>query len=118
MKRDLPTPDNTGTDPFSSFAAADKATEEPLIRVMALHALAYCERLFYLEEVEEIRRTDANVYDGRRLHEELQKDEEAVTLELASETLGLKGKLDGIKRQSGGWMVVEHKKGKSNKGNP
>jgi len=25
------------------------------IRVMALHALAYCERLFYLEEVEEIR---------------------------------------------------------------
>ena len=27
----------------------------PTIRVMALHALAYCERLFYLEEVEEIR---------------------------------------------------------------
>lgn len=23
---------------------------QPLIRVMALHALAYCERLFYLEE--------------------------------------------------------------------
>ena len=28
------------------------------IRVMALHALAYCERLFYLEEVEEIRVAD------------------------------------------------------------
>jgi hypothetical protein len=28
---------------------------EPLIRVMALHALAYCERLFYLEEVEATR---------------------------------------------------------------
>jgi CRISPR-associated protein Cas1 len=26
----------------------------PLIRAMAIHALAYCERLFYLEEVEEI----------------------------------------------------------------
>jgi len=25
------------------------------IRIMALHAMMYCERLFYLEEVEEIR---------------------------------------------------------------
>ena len=41
-------------------------TPEPLIRVMALHALAYCERLFYLEEVEEIRIADAAVYAGRR----------------------------------------------------
>ncbi len=107
---------DTPTDSFSSFSAADKAAEEPLLRVMALHALAYCERLFYLEEVEEIRRADARVYDGRRLHEDLEKEEEAVTLELASETLGIKGKLDGLKRQRGGWMVVEHKKGKSQKG--
>jgi hypothetical protein len=35
------------------------ASSEPLIRVMALYALAYCERLFYLEEVEEIRIADA-----------------------------------------------------------
>lgn len=103
-------------DSFASFAAADKATPDPLVRVMALHALAYCERLFYLEEVEEIRRADANVYDGRRLHEELQREEEAITLELASENLGLKGKLDAIKRHSGAWAVVEHKKGKSNQG--
>lgn len=34
--------------------------DSPLTRVMALHALAYCERLFYLEEVEEIRVADAN----------------------------------------------------------
>lgn len=107
---------DTPIDSFSSFSAADKAAEEPLLRVMALHALAYCERLFYLEEVEEIRRADAQVYDGRRLHEELEKDEEAATLELASGTLGLKGKLDGLKRKSGGWVVVEHKKGKSQKG--
>jgi hypothetical protein len=33
----------------------------PLLRVSALHALAYCERLFYLEEVEEIRIPDAAV---------------------------------------------------------
>lgn len=36
---------------------------EPL-RVMSLHALLYCERLFYLEEVEEIRVADASVYAG------------------------------------------------------
>ena len=30
-------------------------SHRPPVRVMALHALAYCHRLFYLEEVEEIR---------------------------------------------------------------
>jgi CRISPR-associated protein Cas1 len=34
---------------------------------MALHALAYCERLFYLEEVEELRVADDRVFDGRTL---------------------------------------------------
>jgi len=111
-------PADIPADSFSSFYAADKPTDDPLIRVMALHALAYCERLFYLEEVEEIRWADANVYDGRRLHEELKKDDEAVTLELASETLGLKGTLDAVRRRSGTWTVVEHKKGKSNRGAP
>lgn len=43
--------------------------DTPLIRVMALHALAYCERLFYLEEVEEIRVADYCVYAGRTLPE-------------------------------------------------
>lgn len=41
---------------------------ESLIRVMALHALAYCERLFYLEEVEEIRVADHRVYAGNMLN--------------------------------------------------
>lgn len=52
-------------------AMSSEDSAEPLIRVMALHALAYCERLFYLEEVEEIRIADPAVYAGRRLHEEL-----------------------------------------------
>ncbi len=42
---------------------------EPL-RIMSLHAIAYCERLFYLEEVEEMRVADERVYAGRRLHVE------------------------------------------------
>src|SRR5881296_4054347 len=48
---------------------------EPL-RIMSLHALAYCERLFYLEEVEEMRVADERVYAGRRLHVEIEKKEE------------------------------------------
>jgi len=38
---------------------------------MALHALAYYERLFYLEEVEEIRVADHRVNPGRTLHEDI-----------------------------------------------
>ncbi len=103
-------------DAFPSHHLAEKTTDEPLIRVMALHALAYCERLFYLEEVEEIRRADANVYAGRRLHETLDKGPDIYTMELASESLGIRGKMDCVRRHSGQLIVYEHKKGKSRKG--
>jgi CRISPR-associated protein Cas1 len=66
----------------------------PLLRVSALHALAYCERLFYLEEVEEIRIPDAAVYSGRALHAALDHEEgasEKRTIE--SERLGLTWKV-------------------------
>ena len=57
---------------------------EPPIRVMALHALAYCPRLFYLEEVEELRVADHRVFAGRELHAALEDadDAEAVDIEL------------------------------------
>ncbi len=42
------------TDTLQSFHHAEKTTDEPLTRVMALHALACCERRYYLEEVEEM----------------------------------------------------------------
>jgi len=95
------------------------ATDNSLVRVMALHALAYCERLFYLEEVEEIRVADAAVYAGRALHEGLGSDESDVVetrnLELSSETLGLLGKCDCVRRRDGSWTVYEHKRGRSMK---
>jgi CRISPR-associated protein Cas1 len=59
------------------------------IRVMALHALAYCERLFYLEEVEEIRVADERVFDGRALHEALDEDGTLVEMTIESATLGM-----------------------------
>ncbi|HOD96302.1 MAG TPA: type I-MYXAN CRISPR-associated endonuclease Cas1 [Candidatus Hydrogenedentes bacterium] len=84
------------------------------IRVMALHALEYCERLFYLEEVEEIRVADERVFAGRELHEtlELQEGEKRQEFELSSDTLGIIGKLDAVRHREGGWVVYEHKRGR------
>ena len=53
---------------LSMFNISDLLTVESIspLRVMSLHALLYCERLFYVEGVEEIRVADATVYAGRR----------------------------------------------------
>jgi CRISPR-associated protein Cas1 len=86
------------------------------IRVMALRALAYYERFFYLKEVEEIRVADDRVYDGRTLHEALDEDGELVTMQLESAALGIKGKLDALRRREGQLIPYEHKKGRARKG--
>jgi CRISPR-associated protein Cas1 len=89
-------------------------SDDPLIRVMALHALAYCERLFYLEEVEEIRVADHRVYAGRTLHEaEVGNDGKWESLSLESETWGIRGKVDFVRYRDGGLVAFEHKRGRS-----
>lgn len=88
-----------------------------LTRVMALHALGYCERLFYLEEVEEIRLADERVHAGRADHAELDlaEGEELSSLELASETIGLTGKLDALRHRDGTWTPYEYKRGRAHR---
>ncbi len=92
----------------------------PPLRVMALHALLYCERLFYLEEVEEIRVADASVYAGRRLHDEVvpldDESPERRSVEVASEAWGLRGKIDAVRRRDGHWVALEHKRGRCQRG--
>src|SRR5438445_4321445 len=90
----------------------------PPVRVMALHALAYCERLFYLEEVEEIRVADDRVYAGRALHAEIEREEgeRVESFELESDDLGLRGRLDAVRRRDGRWIPYEHKRGRSRRG--
>ncbi len=90
--------------------------EEPLLSVASLHALAYCERLFYLEEVERIRLADAAVFAGRRLHvEEIEREEEGewTKLVLESEKLGIQGSVDVVRRRDGQTIPYEHKRGRS-----
>lgn len=86
----------------------------PLVRVMALHALAYCERLFYLEEIEETRVADHRVHAGRTLHEaEVDGNREWRSLELASDAWGIRGKVDFARYRDGQLVAIEHKKGRS-----
>jgi CRISP-associated protein Cas1 len=92
----------------------DITTETETIRVSALHALAYCSRLYYLEEVEELYTQDAAVFAGRRLHAELEKqeDEDWEDLLLTSEELGLRGRVDALRTRDGQTIPYEHKRGR------
>ena len=102
------------------------APDEPPLRVMALHALEYCERLFYLEEVEGILEADDRVYAGRELHDRVLPGDDDVTglraFSLSSEALGLFGKVDAARRRPapgergvprrGAWVAYELKRGR------
>ena len=90
------------------------AVKQETIRVSALHALAYCPRLYYLEEVEELYTQDAAVFAGRRLHAELEKKEEEdwEDLFLTSEELGLRGRVDALRTRDGQTIPYEHKRGR------
>ncbi len=95
----------------------DAETNIPQIRVMVLNALTYCERQFYLEEVEGLEIADQDIYAGRTLHEELKQEEEEdggewTSMEISSEKLGLVGKVDALRRRDGVLIPYEHKKGR------
>jgi len=86
------------------------------LAVHSLHALAYCERLFYLENVEHLRVADERVFAGRRLHVELERKEddgEVLTMTLESARWGLVGKVDCIRRRDGMLIPYEHKRGRA-----
>ena len=93
--------------------------EAPL-RVISLHDLLYCERLFYFTEVEGIQNPTALIYAGRRLHDDVVPlDDEAPerrSMEVASEAWGLVGKVDAVRRRDGRWVAYEHKRGRCQRG--
>lgn len=98
-----------------SITATPLPTEiQATIRVNALHALNYCPRLYYLEEVEQLYTQDGAVFAGRRLHGELEKDEEGDWQQfvLENEDLGLRGKVDALRTRNGQTIPYEHKRGR------
>lgn len=94
---------------------APAVEHDPLVRVYALNALAFCERRYYLEEVEGIQVADAAVYAGRTLHEAIEKEDEGTVerMVLDSPTLGMRGQMDALRRRDGRWLPYEHKRGRS-----
>ena len=96
--------------------ALQTSHDEPL-RIMSLRAIDYCPRLFYLEEVEEIRVANEQVYAGRTLHEllaiEASEGKLMTEVELSAEQLGLTGKIDCLSRRNGERIPYEHKRGRS-----
>src|SRR4051812_24828580 len=93
----------------------DFLNHQPPLRVIALHALGYCHRLFYLTGVEGLQAPNAAIYAGRELHASLatEEDGERTQLELAGPALGLIGKVDAIRRRDGALIPYEHKRGKA-----
>ncbi len=89
--------------------------EESLLSVASLHALAYCERLFYLEEVEQLKLANAAVFAGRRLHVEIAQEEGDTVerLEFENGELGIRGAVDVLRTRGGTMIPYEHKRGKS-----
>ena len=83
-----------------------------LVPVMALHALAYCPRLFYLENVERQRVANARVYAGRELHASLDRKHED-SMHVVSPRLGLQGRVDFIRSDKEDLIPVEVKRGRA-----
>jgi CRISPR-associated protein Cas1 len=90
--------------------------EETPLRVISLHDLLYCERLFYFTEVEGIQNPTSLIYAGRRLHVEVASPDDETpeqrSFEVASERWGLLGKVDAVRRRDGVWVAIEHKRGR------
>ena len=96
--------------------ASPASSPEPPLRVESLHAMKYCERLFYFQEVEQISVADPDVYAGRRLHDDVVPEDdvspEKRSFQVSSETWGLTGKADAVRKRDGQWIAYEHKKGR------
>lgn len=108
--------EDIGTDPAPESLAVD----EEWVRVMGLHSLTYCERLYYLEEVEGLLVANERVYAGRSLHKERTAPDETGrerrSLWLTSERLGLYGRVDVVRTRDGQPIPYEHKRGRVRRG--
>jgi len=106
---------NAGIDPAAFLAGGDT-----WVRVMGLHSLIYCERLYYLEEVEGLLIANERVYAGRALHDERTAPDETGrehrSFWLTSERLGLYGRVDVLRTRDGNPIPYEHKRGRARRG--
>ena len=90
-------------------------SHDPVMRTEALHALAYCPRLFYLQEVERIESPDERVYAGRELHASLEADEDGERGQPRTRPTrrsAWSARWTALRRRDGSYLPYEHKRGK------
>src|SRR5438270_13091450 len=100
-------------------------TELPeLVPARMLNEYAYCPRLFFLEWVDSLWASSADVAEGLRQHQRLDAGGGAAPLpgegalktarsvELSSDRLGIIAKLDLLEGTDGGVVPVDYKKGR------
>lgn len=107
----LPPSDDAGPL-VSGRSGADREPATAALPIMSLHALAYCPRLFFLENVEKQRVANSQVYAGRELHASLASRPHD-SIEGVSKRLGIHGRIDYIRSESGRLIPVEVKRGRA-----
>ena len=97
----------------------------PLMPVRRLHNYAYCQRLFYLQWVEDLWVENADTAAGSHIHKRTDKAShwkddldlaERASLRsvaLQSETLGISGVIDLVEDTGDGREIIDYKKGSS-----
>lgn len=102
-------------------------TSDYPIPLSMLNALAYCPRRFYLEHVEGVFVSNADVEDGRNRHRRVDKKDSAGkifkegtfyrarSVYLGSQTYGIAGVIDLVEEKEGCISPVEYKRGEAPK---
>jgi CRISP-associated protein Cas1 len=115
----------------AELATSPASESPPRMPVRRLQNFAYCQRLFYLQWVEEIFVENADTVEGSAVHRQTDKPSQMPddpremglpegarvrSLTLESEALGLTGKIDVCEGTEDGIEVIDHKKGSALRG--
>ena len=104
------------------------AETAPPMPVRRLHNYAYCPRLFYLQWVEGLFQENADTAAGEHVHRNVDEPQtwrndldldpgaQWRSLEIESETLGLRGVVDLVEGGPDGPVVIDYKKGEQIRG--
>ncbi|MDF1659644.1 MAG: CRISPR-associated endonuclease Cas1 [Verrucomicrobiales bacterium] len=104
-----------------------KTETQPIMPVRRLHNYIYCERLFYLQWVEDLWVENADTTAGSHTHRSTDKpshwkDEVDLSdrarvrsISIESEKLGLRGVIDLVESEDDGMEVIDYKKGAARK---
>ncbi len=98
-------------DYFAEPAPSAVGEPPPVIRVMALHALMYCERLFIWRRSKESTSRTQKCSKEANCMKIWSRESRSRISRWKTSGWGLVGRLDAVRRRDGGTIEYEHKKG-------